>query len=344
MFPMDFRSDTVTRPTEEMRRAMAKAEVGDDVYGEDPTVRRLEEECARLMGMEDGLFVCSGTMGNLAAVLSWCGRGSSAVVGRLSHVYNYEAGGMSALGGVLPSVVDDSSGCPGWDDVAAVVRGGGNVHFAPTRLLCLENTHNICGGSAVEVDVLADVASLARGVGLRVHLDGARLFNACAALGEDPSAYGGVVDSAMICLSKGLGAPMGSVLCGTRDFIAEARRWRKRLGGGLRQAGVVAAAGLVALGCRDRLEEDHDNARLLRQMLAEGGLEVQWVKNPTNMVYFNLPQGISGEVFVDALRSQGVMVGLSSDGRVRMVTHRDVSKEDVLAAVPLVLKEAGLRN
>ncbi|MCX7828729.1 MAG: beta-eliminating lyase-related protein [Thermanaerothrix sp.] len=342
--PMDFRSDTVTRPTLEMRRAMAEAEVGDDVYREDPTVRRLEEECAALLGTQDALFVCSGTMGNLTAALTWCPRGTSAMVGRMSHMYNYEAGGMSALGGVFPVVLDDSSGCPAFEEVKGALRGSENVHFSPTRLLCLENTHNACGGAAVELQRMRDVALKARDQGLAVHLDGARLFNACVALGCSPRLYGEAVSSVMICLSKGLGAPMGSVLCGPSDFIEEARGWRKRLGGGLRQAGVVAAAGLLALKGVERLAEDHENAALLSQRLEEGGLKVHRVPNPTNMVYFSLPCGVSPGEFVKALAEKGVLVGASSDGRVRMVTHRDLSREDVLTAVPIVLEEAGLRS
>ncbi|EHM09408.1 threonine aldolase [Thermanaerovibrio velox DSM 12556] len=342
--PMDFRSDTVTRPTPEMRRAMAEAEVGDDVYGEDPTVRRLEEECASMLGTQDALFVCSGTMGNLTAALTWCPRGTSAIVGSMSHMYNYEAGGMSALGGVFPAVVDDSSGCPALEDVKAAVRGSGNVHFSPTRLLCLENTHNSCGGVAVEIERFRSLALKAREEGLYVHLDGARLFNACVALGCEARLYGEAVTSVMICLSKGLGAPMGSVLCGPSDFIAEARGWRKRLGGGLRQSGVVAAAGLVALRSIDRLHEDHENAALLSRGLEDGGLKVHRVPNPTNMVYFSLPGSVSPGGFVRALAGKGVFVGALPDGRIRMVTHRDVSREDVLAAVPVVLKEAGLRS
>ncbi|ACZ19756.1 Threonine aldolase [Thermanaerovibrio acidaminovorans DSM 6589] len=338
---IDFRSDTVTKPSDEMRRAMAAAEVGDDVYGEDPTVRRLEEMGAQMLGTQDALFVCSGTMGNLLAVLTWCGRGTSALVGRGSHVYSFEAGGMAALGGVMPVVLDDSSGAPSEEEVLSSVPLRGNVHFAPGRLLCLEDTHNSRGGLALGPDRLRAPSGAARSLGLKVHLDGARLFNAALAVGCSPSDYGAVADSIMVCLSKGLGAPMGSLLCGPADFVREARHWRKRVGGGLRQAGVVAAAGIVALGQWGRLEEDHRKAQLLADMLEEGGLGVQRVPCPTNMVYLELPPHVRREEFVSNLARQGVLVSPSPDGRIRLVTHRDVSWDQVVQGARLVLKEAG---
>lgn len=341
---MDFRSDTVTRPTKEMRAAMAAAEVGDDVYRDDPTVAELERTAAELTGTEGALFACSGTMGNLLALLVHGRRGESVLLGAQSHIYHYEVGGLSALGGLLPYPLDDEAGLPSAASLAGAVRGRDNVHFAPTSLLCLENTHNRAGGEASSPQALAAVASEGHRLGLKVHLDGARLFNACAAFGVEARDYAKSVDSVQLCLSKGLGAPMGSLLCGPRDFVEQARHWRKCVGGGLRQVGVVAAAGLVALKeMRHRLVEDHDNAALLAKRLAEGGLEVEPCGVRTNMVYFHLAAGADAEDFQRRCEARGVRLGVAGPGRIRMVTHLDVSREDVEAAVPLVLEEAGCR-
>ncbi|QTX33651.1 low-specificity L-threonine aldolase [Aminithiophilus ramosus] len=326
----DLRSDTVTKPCDEMRRAMAEAVVGDDVYEEDPTVRELEALGARLLGKEAALFVASGTMGNLIALLTHCGRGQGAVVGARSHIYNYEGGGMAALGGVMPLVVDDGTGLPSTEDLLGACRDASNVHFVEARLLCLENTHNASGGRAASPEAMEPLCALAREKGLSVHLDGARVFNAAVALGVDACRYGALVDSVQICLSKGLGAPVGSLLCGDGTFVREARKWRKRLGGGMRQAGVLAAAGLVALRSRiDRLAEDHEKARRLSLLLRREGLDLLDIPDATNMIYFRLPRGTEPHRFVDLCRNEGVLVGFPARDLVRLVTHLDLPEEAV---------------
>ena len=261
---IDLRSDTVTQPTEAMRQAMANAPVGDDVYGEDPTVNRLQEMAAALLGKEAALFVPSGTMGNLAAVLAHCGRGDEVILGDQSHTFLFESGAYLGAGGVHSRQIPNSQiGSLDLDDIRRAVRPD-DAHFPVTRLIALENTHNRCGGVVLTPDYMQSVAELARAHGLKVHLDGARLFNAAVALGVEPAALAAPVDSVTFCLSKGLCAPVGSVLCGSHDFIARAHRVRKQLGGGMRQAGVLAAAGIVALETMiPRLEEDHQRAKRL---------------------------------------------------------------------------------
>ena len=337
---MDFRSDTVTRPTESMRAVMAAAPVGDDVYRDDPSVAELERYAADLTGTEAALFACSGTMGNLLALLVHGRRGESVLLGAQSHIYHYEVGGLSALAGLLPYALDDESGLPEVASLAGAVRGRDNVHFAPTSLLCLENTHNRAGGVAVSPKALGAVAEEGHRLGLKVHLDGARLFNACAAFGVEAREYVRFVDSVQLCLSKGLGAPMGSVLCGPRGFVEEARHWRKCIGGGLRQAGVVASAGLMALrDMRSRLAEDHENAALLARLLSEGGLAVEPCGVRTNMVYFRLSgTGVSEGAFQKRCEERGLQLGVAGPERIRMVTHLDVSRQDVEAAARIVLE------
>lgn len=340
---VDLRSDTVTLPGEEMRRFMMEAPVGDDVYGEDPTVRELEEFAASLLGKKKGLFVASGTMGNIVSLLTHCGRGDGVIVGSASHIYNYEGGGMAALGGIVPLVVDDEQGIPLPDAVRSACRDKTNVHFVPARLLCLENTHNARGGIAVSPEIFAQTAQAAREMGLAVHLDGARLFNAAAAFGADVRSYAREVDTVNICLSKGLGAPVGSVLCGEEAFVDRARHWRKRLGGGMRQAGIMAAGGLFALkNLRDRLIDDHCNAAWFGQALAQAGFRVREAENGTNMVYFYLPQGIDPERFLTEARASGVYVGLAGPGLIRAVTHINVDREDLERAVPVLAHAGGL--
>ena len=253
MFPIDLRSDTVTKPCAAMRRAMAEAEVGDDVYGDDPTVLRLEEEAAGLLGKEAALYVTSGTQGNLVSLLTHCGRGEGVILGRETHILNFEGGGMACLGGIMPLPADDPSGLPGIPEMEAVLKPADNVHFVRARLVCLENTNNRRGGHASTPREISERAAWAHDRGLDVHIDGARLFNAAVALGVKPADLVRDADSVQICLSKGLGAPMGSLVCASRAFVERARFWRKRLGGGLRQVGIVAAAGLYAL--RHRSEE-----------------------------------------------------------------------------------------
>jgi len=278
--PIDLRSDTVTQPSPAMRSAMAEAVVGDDVYGEDPTVNRLEDACAERLGFEAGLLLPSGTQSNLAALLSHCGRGDEYIAGQDAHTYRYEGGGAAVFGGIQPQpLAFDDDGTLPLDAVEALVKPD-DFHYAKTRLLCLENTQ---AGRAVGAAYFADARALADRLRLNVHLDGARLFNASVALGLDATEITRHCDSVSLCLSKGLGTPVGSVLCGTSAFVDSARRWRKVLGGGMRQAGVIAAAGLYALENNvDRLAEDHRRARTLAHRLR--GLDLH-AEERTNMVF-----------------------------------------------------------
>jgi threonine aldolase len=336
MGPIDLRSDTITKPTPAMRRAMAEAEVGDDVLGDDPTVNRLEEAAAQRMGKEAGLFVASGTMGNLAAMLAHCGRGDEVIVGHLAHTHINEQGGMSALGGIHPRVIPNQpDGALDLDEVAHAVRGD-NIHYPRTRLLTVENTHNLCNGAPLTVDYMAALGRLARSRGLAVHVDGARIFNAAIAVGVDVQALTADADSVTFCLSKGLGAPVGSVLCGRRDFIREARRARKVLGGGMRQAGVIAAAGLVALNeMVDRLAEDHANAAKLAAGLSDlPGIEVDPAPVRTNIVYFHLRRpGLTARQLEQRLDAAGVRVLALGPDRLRAVTNYHVTGADVETAI-----------
>jgi threonine aldolase len=333
---VDLRSDTVTRPTPAMRAAMAAAEVGDDVFGEDPTVNRLEAAAAARVGKEAGLFVPSGTMGNLAALLAHCARGDEAILGDRCHSYIYEAGGSAALGGIHPRALPNRP--DGTIDPAAVeaaVRPD-NVHFPPTRLICLENTHNLCGGAALGTDYMAQVRAVADRHGLRIHLDGARLFNAAAAHGVPAADLARDADSVTFCLSKALAAPVGSVLCGRADFIARARRARKILGGGMRQAGVIAAAGLVALDeMVERLPEDHANARRLAEGLAElPGVRIDPSTIRTNIVYFELDRpDITPPELAQRLEARGVRLFAVGGPRLRAVTHYEVTADGIERAL-----------
>jgi len=332
---VDLRSDTVTRPTPEMREAMYRAEVGDDVYGEDPTVNRLEAMAAERLGKEDALLVVSGTMGNLVALLTHCGRGDEVILGDRSHTYLFEQGGMAALGGIMPCPIPNRpDGTLRLEDIAGAIRGD-NVHFPRPRLVCLENTHNTCNGTPLTAAYTTRVATLAHARGLRVHLDGARVFNAAVALGVDVRELVQDVDSVMFCLSKGLSAPVGSLLCGDADFIAEARRARKVVGGAMRQAGILAAAGVVALErMTERLAEDHERARRLAEELADiPGVEVAPVA--TNILYFRLADGVpkTSEEVVAGLAERGVRLLGRVDGRFRAVTHCWITDEDIDMAI-----------
>ena len=339
---IDLRSDTVTQPDATMRGRIAAAELGDDVFGEDPTVIRLEALAAELTGKAKGLFVTSGTQGNLVALLTHCGRGDAALVGRDSHIHYYEGGGLAVLGGIMPYALDDSAGIPSAEAVEAQILPS-NVHYAPRRLLCLENTHNRCGGLAVPPERFLAVASAARKGGLRLHLDGARLFNACERWGVPATTYTTAVDSVQLCLSKGLGAPAGSLLCGEAGFIDTARHWRKRLGGGLRQAGILAAAGLDALTRnRGRLARDHENAARLAALLAAGGLRVE--ENPwrTNMVFFTPPADtIAAAELVRRCEAAGVRLLTMGPARIRAVLHLDVRDGDTQRAAQVIVRAVG---
>ncbi len=341
---IDLRSDTVTHPTPAMRRAMADAEVGDDVYGEDPTVRRLEEMAAERMGKQAALFVPSGTMANLAAILAHCGRGEEVILGDVSHTFLYEAGGSAAVAGVHPHTLPNRA--DGTLDLAAIEAAirPDDPHHPVTRLICLENTHNRCGGSVLTVAYTRQVGELARRHGLRLHLDGARIFNAAVAQGVPARELVEPVDSVSFCLSKALCAPVGSLLCGEEDFIGLARRARKLLGGGMRQAGVLAAAGIVALEeMVDRLAEDHARARRLADALrALPGLSLEWDPPPTNMIYLRFGQEakVNARETVDAMRERGIRLSPLAEDRMRIVVHYwidDTALEHVIEAFKVLL-------
>jgi len=342
---VDLRSDTVTLPTPAMREAMYRAEVGDDVYGEDPTVNRLEEMAAERMGKEAALFVASGTMGNLVCLLTHCRRGDEAIMGDQAHTYLYEAGGSAVLGGIHPRPLPNQpDGTIRLEDIEAAIRPE-NVHFPRTRLICLENTHNRCSGAVLTPQYTSSVVELARRHGLAVHLDGARIFNAAIALGVDVKELTRGVDSVMFCLSKGLSAPVGSVVCGSKDFIAEARRARKLVGGGMRQAGILAAAGIVALTQMvDRLAEDHANAKRLAEGLAQiPGIGIDPTRVQTNIVIFELtaPKPTPTE-FVARLKERGVKLLAIGGRKLRAVTHYGIEREDIeraLKAIEKVMRE-----
>ena len=327
----DLRSDTVTRPDRDMRAAMAAAEVGDDVYGEDPTVARLEAEIAGLFGKEAALLLPSGTQSNLVAVLSHCGRGDEVIVGRGYHVECAEARGASVLGGVAIEPVETREDM-GLDAgvIAAAVKPH-DPHYPSSRLLCIENT---VGGRAVPLAVHDEAIEAGRAARLAIHLDGARIFNAALALGAPPARLARGVDTVSVCLSKGLGTPAGSVLTGPSELIDRARRWRKMLGGGMRQAGILAAAGLHALARNvDRLADDHARAARLREGLAAlPGLDVDMAPGQTNMVWLRLPPG-RGATLAHALGAHGVTVGGRDAERLRLVVHRDVDDDGIDAAL-----------
>ncbi|MFZ2149525.1 MAG: low-specificity L-threonine aldolase [Sedimentisphaerales bacterium] len=332
MGTIDLRSDTVTLPTPAMREAMYRAELGDDVFGEDPTTNRLEEMAAERMGKEAALLVASGTMGNLVCTLTHCRRGEEVILGDRSHTFLYEAGGMSTLGGIHPHTISNQpDGTLRLVDIEGAIRDD-NVHFPRTRLICIENTHNRCNGSALTSEYIDSVAALAREHGLSVHLDGARIFNASVALGVDVKELTANVDSLSFCLSKGLSAPVGSVVCGSSEFIAEARRARKVLGGGMRQAGVIAATGITALEeMVDRLAEDHENARRLAEGVSRiSGLSIELEKVQTNIIYFELDEGrMTPEELVTELNKKGVKLLAVGNRRLRAVTHYGISAEDI---------------
>jgi threonine aldolase len=341
---LDFRSDTVTKPTDEMRRAMASAKVGDDVLGDDPTVNELQDYAAGLVGMESALYVCSGTMGNLTAILAHTRRGDGILMGMTSHTWANECGGVAGIAGVMPYPLDDRAGIPTAESIKSSFQTGKNVHYAPTTLLALENTHNNSGGIPAESETFSRVAGEARALDMKIHLDGARIFDAVAFFGNDVKEYTSVVDSVQICLSKGLGAPMGSVLCGSSEFIGSARKYRKARGGGQRQSGIAAAAGLIALrDMRGRLSEDHANAALLADLLLGIGIDVEPVPRRTNMVYFRTPDALSDEaLFARECSERGVQILASGNRRIRMVTHLGIDESSVRRAVD-VIKEAAAR-
>jgi len=343
---LEFRSDTFTKPTPAMRRAMAEAEVGDDQYGEDPTVNRLERRSAEIVGKEAAVYVASGMLGNLCGVLSQTERGDEVILGDLAHIYQNEMGASFVLGSIQPRVVPNRAGVPDLTDIEAAIRPAGM--YPRTSLLCLENTHNNCGGSVITVEETSAVADLAHRRGLRVHLDGARIFNAAVALGVDARGLCAPVDTVQFCFSKGLAAPVGSILCGSAETTAKARRVRKLLGGAMRQAGVIAAAALVGLEeMRDRLVEDHRNAKALAAGLAEiRGIRIDAERVVTNIVSFEVePRWMEAGAFAKACAEQGLRISryLGNSPRLRAVTHYGVETKDIddaLAVVAAVLSQA----
>jgi threonine aldolase len=325
MDTIDLRSDTVTKPTPEMREAMYRAEVGDDVFGDDPTVNRLQELAAEMTGHEDSLFVASGTMGNLVGILAHCGRGDEAILGARSHTVLFEGGGISALGGVHSrQVLEQRDGSLPLDRIEPLIRND-DEHEPVSRLVGIENTHNRCGGTYQSPAYIRSLVDFAHQHGLVVHMDGARVFNAAAALAVDVKQLTGPVDSVTFCLSKGLCAPVGSLLCGSRDFIREARRVRKHVGGGMRQAGVIAAAGIVALEkMTRRLGEDHERARTLAEGLSEiPNLLLDPGTPATNMIFFDLSENapVTGSRLEQVMLAHEVLIHSVNERRVRLVTH-----------------------
>ena len=332
MNAIDLRSDTLTQPTPAMREAMAKAEVGDDVFEEDPTIKKLEILSAEKTGKESALFVPSGTMGNLISVLSHCQRGDEVILGDRSHIFLHEVGGISALGGVHPRILpNNTDGTLPLQLIESAVRHQ-DIHNPPSRLICLENTHNFCQGSPLSPEYMESVGTLAAKHGLRIHLDGARLFNAAVALGVEAEVLGKHADSVMFCLSKGLSAPVGSVVCGSRDFIQRARKTRKMAGGGMRQAGHLAAAGLIALeNLTKRLKDDHSNAGFLaKQLSVIDSIELNPEDVKTNIIFFKLnhPE-INWDEFLNKLEAKSIKILMTDPGIFRAVLHREVSRKQV---------------
>jgi len=340
---VDLRSDTVTKPTPEMRELMADAEVGDDVYRDDPTVNKLEAMAADKLGKEAAIFVPSGTMGNLLALLVHCQRGDEVIVGDKSHIYLNEAGGMSALGGIQPCPIpNQKEGTLAIDDILASIRAE-DVHHPITRLICLENTQNICGGVPLTEKYTMQVGEIARKNNLSLHIDGARIFNAAVAQDVDVKELARPADSVMFCLSKGLASPIGSILVGTEKFISRARHLRKMLGGGMRQVGIVAAAGILSLEkMTSRLAEDHQRAKKIAEGLRQiNGIVVDEDSPQTNMIYLNLSESVSVSMqqIAESLEKFGVLIDAESPRRLRLVTHYWVDDEGVDKSV-LAFKKA----
>lgn len=338
---IDLRSDTMTKPTDAMRRAMADAEVGDDVFGEDPSINRLEKMAAERLGKEAALFVASGTMANLVSLLAHCGRGDEIILGSQAHTFLAEQGGSAAIAGIHPRTLPNQpDGKLDLDDIKFAIRGD-NIHFPRTRLIILENTHNGCNGYPLDADYMQAVGEIARRQKLKIHVDGARIFNAAIALNVDPKDLVAEADSVSFCLSKGLAAPVGSVICGTQNFIDKARRARKVVGGGMRQAGVLAAAGIVALNeMVDRLADDHVNASKLAEGLSDmEGLDIDPNGIKTNIVYFEITRKDLPAIELEKrLNAEGVKISAFGPRRLRAVTHYHISSEDIDMALGSFLK------
>ncbi|MDZ5473851.1 GntG family PLP-dependent aldolase [Bacillus sp. 31A1R] len=331
---IDLRSDTITKPTEAMRKAAYEAEVGDDVYGEDPSVKKLEETAAALLGKDDALFVTSGTQGNQIAVLTHCRPSNEILLEENSHIFYYESGAVAALAGVQTRTIAGNRGAINPLDLEAYIRAD-DQHFPETGLICLENTHNRAGGAVIPVENMAAIYEIAKRHQIPVHVDGARLFNAAAATNRPLTDFTEQCDTVQVCLSKGLGAPVGSILAGPKDFIANARKWRKRLGGGLRQVGIIAAPAYIALTeMRNRLTEDHNHAKIFAEGMGNiTGLKVV-NEVETNIVVVDVSGlNTTSDEFVDQLRQVGVQAVTFGRTLVRFTTHFDVSKDDILKAL-----------
>jgi threonine aldolase len=327
---IDLRSDTVTRPTEAMRKAMYKAEVGDDVYGDDPTVNRLEELGAEMLGMESAIFTTSGTQANLLALLAHCERGDEYIVGQHAHTYKYEGGGAAVLGSIQPQPLEtDELGRLDLNEVKEYIKDDDDFHYAKTRLLCLENTY---GGRVLPIAYIKEASAFAKKHKLKLHLDGARVFNASIKLKIDIKEITKRFDSVQICLSKGLGAPVGSLLCSTKDVVSKARRWRKVLGGGMRQAGIIAAGGIYALENNvQRLSEDHDKTQLLAHGLSKiNGIKLDLKAVETNMVFIELTKNVKNDI-QNFMKERNILI--SGHRNIRLVTHLDVKEKDIKSIV-----------
>jgi threonine aldolase len=336
---IELRSDTFTLPTPAMRRAMAEAEVGDDQYGEDPTVNRLEQRSAEIVGKEAAVYVASGMLGNLCGVLSQTERGDEVILGDLAHIYQNEMGASFVLGSIQPRLVPNRNGLPSIEDIESAIRPAGM--YPRTSLVCLENTHNNCGGAVITAAETGAIAELAHRRGMRVHLDGARIFNAAVALGEDAKDLCAPVDTVQFCFSKGLSAPVGSILCGSAETVAKARRVRKLLGGAMRQAGVIAAAALVALEeMRGRLDEDHRNAKAFARGLADiDGIRIDAQRVRTNIVSFEIePSWMDPGTFIKGCAERGLKISryLGNSPNLRAVTHYGIDASDIDRALEIV--------
>lgn len=336
--PIDLRSDTVTRPTAEMRAAMAAAEVGDDVYGEDPTVNRLQELAAEKFRKEAALFVPSGTMGNQIAIHVHTRKGQEIITEGRSHIFDYEMAAMAAISGVMVRPIHAADGILAWEQIEAAIHPK-IYYLSPTGLIAIENTHNMAGGTVYSKERIADICEKAHAAGLPVHMDGARIFNAAVALGTDVATLCQPCDSVMFCLSKGLGAPVGSMLVGTRAFIERARSARKLMGGGMRQAGILAAAGILALEKMPaRLHEDHENARILARLLSEiPSLDVDPAKVTTNIVIVGTARTrFNSAALATRLKEMGLLVGAVDATTLRLLTHFDAGREHIGRAAQIV--------
>ncbi|MTI66478.1 MAG: low-specificity L-threonine aldolase [Firmicutes bacterium] len=339
MEKIDFRSDTLTKPTDEMRRAMSEASVGDDVYKEDPTINKLENLASKIVGKEEALFVPSGTMGNQLALLTHTNRGEEIILEEWSHIYRFEVGGLSFLSGLQAKPIKGENGIMELKDIKREIIKDNDIHHAQTSLICMENTHNMAGGVVTPLKRMEEIYNLAKDNEIKVHLDGARMFNASIYLDTDIKEITNKTDSVMFCLSKGLSAPVGSILAGDKDFIKKARRYRKMLGGGMRQAGILAAAGIISLNNMvDRLKLDNENIKLLADKLSN--IKSIDVKTPqTNILMIDVSKSkFSSEEVIDKLKDKGILTSKITNNIIRFVTHRHISKEDILYSTDIFNK------